>query len=810
MILNFHHVTYHKKICQRSLWIAGRSLGIAIMIGSLGIGSACAQTRGHAGSGGAPVSNSASLVNPLLGTGSGGKVTGDVDTFPGAVVPFGMLSWSPTTPTRPEGGDYFYKDSKISGFSLTHVSGPGCSSGGEVPILPTVGQVGTHPGKSTEPFSHKHEHASPGVYQVTLAPGGSAPIAVKLSATTRSGIGTFHFPATGQANFLFKVSDAQQKTSTNEVHVIGHNKVVGLDTSGHFCGTASSETTYFVAEFNRPFKTHGAWSAGHTSSKDGAAGAGTGAWVSFDTRTHRTIKLKVAISYVSTADAWANLKAEDAGWSLPEIAKKAHQAWNQVLSRISVAGGSNSQKIQFYTALYHSLLHPNVFSDASGTYIGFDDKVHHLAKGQKAQYANFSGWDIYRSEVPLQALLLPERVSDMMQSLLNDQAQGGWLPKWGYDNDYSGVMNGDAADPIIAEAYTFGARHFDTKAALKAMIKGATKTPADYRRGQSWYQERPDLKAYMKHGYVPKDASETLEYALADFGIARMAKALGQASVYQRFLTRSQNWSNIFDSHASFRGHSGYIEPRTAKGAFPVGPAFQIKSKAYGQAGFEEGNTIQYTWMIPQNLHGLIHAMGGNQDALKRLDEMFTQLNVGPNKPYYWAGNEPDLNFPWIYDYAGAPCKTQQIVHRLIRKVYSNSPGGEPGNDDLGATSSWLVWADMGMFPETPGTAVLTLGAPIFSHVTLHLPHGRTLNLAAPQASTHAYVKSLKVNGKAWHKDWLSADMFLGTSAPSSSGNSSHSTTLNFQMSKQPNKTWATSEDDEPPSYPARGELNTP
>ncbi|NII09273.1 GH92 family glycosyl hydrolase [Oleiagrimonas sp. C23AA] len=742
-------------------------------------------------------SGPASLVDTFLGTGNGGAVTGNVNTFPGATMPFGMLTFSPTTPSRPPGSDYAYKDHRIEGFSLTHLSGPGCWAGGVVPILPTSGKVPSQPQKASEPFSHQHESAHPGRYQVTLAPGSDHAIEATLAATTRTGISTFHFPADAQANVLFKAADAASRTGAGSIHVIGDHALAGSVTSGYFCGTQTSDTTYFVVQFKRPFRSFGTWE-GNVSSKDSrsAAGAGSaGAWVSFDTRHNRDVQMKVAISYVSTANAWANLKAEDDGWSTQAVADKAQHAWNKLLSRIDVHGGTHDQKVQFYTGLYHVLVDPNVFSDANGQYIGYDRKIHQLPKGQHTQYANFSGWDIYRSEMPLLALLAPKRSSDMVRSLLNDQAQGGWLPKWGYDNVYTGVMNGDAADPVIADAYAFGARDFDHSKALKAMLHGATHTP-DPSSWSGGYVERPNLHDYERLGYVPGNASETLEYATADFSIAAFAKALGDTQTTDKFLKRAGNWRNTFDKQAKFRGFAGYSEPRNVDGSYPADAGFGVHNGAYGQSGFEEGNTLQYTWMVPQDMHGLIGAMGGNATAQKRLDTLFQQLNVGPNKPYYWAGNEPGLNMPWAYDYAGAPYKTQQVVHRLLEQVYSDKPGGEPGNDDLGAMSSWLVWSYLGMYPDSPGAPVLTLGAPVFPRITLHMGNGHTVTIHAPKASMKTYVNALKVNGKPWHKAWLPASLLTGGQQPSGQD------TLDFDMRGTPNKQWAAAASDAPPSYP--------
>lgn len=773
------------------LRVLSRSL-IAVLLGAgLPLGTTAAQPTASQQA----ATDPAALVDPFIGTGNGGKVAGDVDTFPGADLPFGMLSWSPTTPSRPAGGDYAYKDHAIDGFSLTHVSGPGCSAGGEVPILPTLGTIGAVPGNASQPFDHRHESASTGRYAVTLAPGTPSAIDVELTATLRSGLGRFRFPATARANFLFKVADAQADSSASGVRIVGNDEVAGSVSAGHFCGTASGTTLYFVARFDRPFGGFGTWQGSDVQpGSRGSEGADTGAWVSFDTRRQRDVKLKVAISYVGTADARQNLDKEDPGWNLETVEGAARQAWNHQLSRIAVQGGSHDEQVQFYTALYHVLLHPNVFSDVNGAYIGFDRKVHRLHAGQSAQYTNFSGWDIYRSETPLLALLDPHRTSDMMRSLLNDQKQGGWLPKWAYDNDYTGVMNGDAADPVIAEAYIFGARDFDTRAALAAMVKGATRTPEP----DAWsgtFAERPNLHAYDRLGYVPGNASETLEYAVADYAIAGFAQALGDTAAYEKFLKQSGRWRDTFDTQASFRGFKGYSEPRAVDGSYASDAGFNVRPKSYGQRGFEEGNTIQYTWMVPQDFAGLIAAMGGDEIAVKRLDTLFEQLNVGPAEPYYWAGNEPALTMPWAYDYAGAPWKTQAIVHRLVSEVYAASPGGEPGNDDLGAMSSWLVWAYLGLYPETPGTPVLVLGAPIFPHATLHLGNGHTVVISARGASTKTYVAGLTLDGKPWRKAWLSSSLLTDPHAST--------TTLDFRMQETPDTSWGAARKDRPPSYAA-------
>jgi predicted alpha-1,2-mannosidase len=830
-------------------WAAALAAGLSVAMLAAPSALASAAAVGQAGPGQASTGlagDPTALVNPFIGTGSGGAVVGAVDMFPGASAPFGMLAWSPDTTSRPASGGYSYADSSTIGLSLTHPSGAGCGIAGDVPILPTTGAIGTNPTAATEPFSHSAETAHPGSYATTLGTGSSA-VKVSVAATTRTGIGDFAYPATTPANMLFKVGDSQATVRAANVSVVGNNEVTGSVTEGKFCGMPNFSTVYFAATFDRPFASYGTWNgstvsatsrtmtshanaratspAGPADRSKGASpsvepkgsqqrihlstsGPHSGAWVSFDTTSDNRVGLKVSVSYVSIANAEANLGAEQHGWNEPAVAAQTRAQWRPLLSEIQVGGGTHDQQVQFYTALYHALLDPSTFSDANGQYTGMDGKVHRTAPGQ-VQYTTFSGWDIYRDEVPLLAAVAPEQTSQMMQSLVNDAAQGGWLPKWPVANSYTGVMGGDSADAIIAEAYAFGTRDFDTTAALAAMVKGATQVQSSGDRGQGYYTERPGLGSYLRRGYVPNNsatsasavpdgASLTLEYASDDFAIAAFARELGASSTYRTFLARSQNWTSIYNVD------SGFLQPRDAAGNFPAGNPVTDGLSSFGQSGFQEGNAAQYAWMVPQDLHGLITAMGGNAAATARLDTFFTQDNVGPNDPYYWAGNETDILAPWIYDYAGQPYKTQAEVHRLLDNVYANTPGGEPGNDDLGAMSSWYVWGALGMYPETPGAPVLALGAPLFPVIRMNLP-GHRLTVTAPGASAQGYITRMSVNGHTSTRDWLPAqDLVGGVGNPGGP-----STRVDFQISGTPDTSWAASAADAPPSYPS-GPLSFP
>ncbi len=731
-----------------------------------------------------PVTDPAALVNVFVGT-SGTAVGGPIDTFPGASLPFGMIQWSPDTPTSPEGGGYDYADHAITGFSLTHLSGPGCAVAGDFRILPTNGPVRS-PTTAVQPFSHTDEHAGPGWYDVTFAHTG---IRVQLAVALRSGLGRFTFPAGAAANLLFNVSSNQAGVTTAHFRVDGPRQVSGSATGGDFCGAPDTYTVYFAARFNRPMSAFGTWR--NRMLMPGTAqvrGSNTGGWVTFNTDGTRSVEMEVALSYVSRADALANLQAAPDQWHLAALRRRATRIWNDMLGRVRITGGTPAEQATFYTALYHTLLEPTLYSDVNGEYMGFDAKVHHVAPGH-AEYANYSGWDIYRTEIPLIALLAPNRASDMMQSLVDAGRQGGWLPKWPLENGYTGVMGGDSADNILAGGWAFGARDFHVQEALREMVKGATDTHGPL--GQGWYVERPGLPQYLHKGYVddelttssapvPNGSSETLEYAEDDFSIARLAAAAGDPALAQRFLRRSMNWQNVFDTA------TGSICARQASGAF-----VQTAINSNGQRGFQEGNAAQYTWMVPQDLHDLIAAMGGRAKARRRLNTFFSRLNAGQAAPYAWLGNEPSLGSPWVYLSAGAPWRTQKVVRRAIDTLYSDTPAGLPGNDDLGTMSAWYVWSAIGLYPQIPAVRGLDVGSPLFSHITVISPAGPTIEIDAPGASAATpYVHALSVDGRPTQRPWLELPL-AGT------------VRLHFTLGSIPDRHWGSGAHDAPPSFRA-------
>ena len=588
-----------------------------------------------------------SLVDTFVGT-SGTPVGGPIDTFPGADVPFGMVQWSPDTPSQNAGGGYEYTDHEITGFSLTHLSGPGCNVFGDFGVLPFSGGIPTDVNTARQPFSHATEESAPGWYAVSV---GSPAIRTELSVTPRTGIARFTFPRDAAENLVFNAASNQAGVTDAHLQIDNAYEISGTASSGYFCGMFDRYTVYFVARFSRAFTSYGSWGSSRRA-----------AWVSFAANPNPQVIAKVGLSFVSLAGARANLDAEDRGWDLIAARNAATERWNGMLDRISVRGGTPSERRTFYTAFYHTLLHPNVISDASGFYTGFDGKIHRAAWGH-AEYANFSDWDIYRTEVPLLALIAPGETSDMMQSLVDAARQeNGWLPRWALVNGPTSVMGGDSVDAVIAGAYAFGARDFDARGALAAMVQGASTTAGP--PGQGWYIPRWELNdRYLSAGFVanthttsvspgPNGASETLEYAFDDFGIAQLANALHDRRIYESFMRRSSNWMTLFD------GASRSIEPRD--GNMTSMAFMRTPITENGQSGFQEGNAAQYTWMVPQDLRDLVAAMGGPSAAGAKLDEFFTQLNAGQDKPYAWLGNEPSLGTPWVYLSLNEPWKRKR------------------------------------------------------------------------------------------------------------------------------------------------------
>ncbi len=761
-------------------------------------------------------------VDPLIGTRNGGNV------FPGAVTPFGMFSFSPentrgdATRTAAPGG-YHYDATRIRGFSLTHMSGTGCAGGsGDIPFFPYAGEVTSSPASDTKDavyasdFSHADETAEPGHYKVALASGVTA----DLAATARTGSARFTYPAGKPASLLVRTANSEVGSTDSTVRIDPEARTIsGSVTSGNFCGYLDPEgqrayyTLHFTARFDRAFKATGTWqddrlSPGSTSASGGTggfsnggrpvAGKGAGGYVEFEPGDG-PVNVKVGISYVSQAGAEANLAAENPpSRSFDAVKDAARRAWRERLAAIRVGGGTDAERTTFYTALYHALLHPNVISDADRGYRGSDGKVHTVTRGHQAQYGTFSGWDVYRDQVQLLTLLNPRTGSDIAQSLyeLAEQNGGVW-DRWLHGASGTHVMNGDPSPIALAGIRAFGGTDFDLRGALSSLVKAAT-VPTDKDLSSAGKPvlsvgQRPSLDKYLKQHYMPSvsnawgGAAETLEMSGADFALSRLATAAGEKGTAAAFARRAQWWQNTFNIAADPGG--GYIANRKADGSWVTG-----FTPATGN-GFVEGTAAQYTWMVQHNPAGLFAAMGGRDKALSRLDAFFHDADGG------WAltgsggdkselDNEPSINVPYLYDYAGAPYKTQETVRAAMKQLWSPQPGGIPGNDDLGAMSSWYVFSALGMYPQVPSRAELALASPLFPRIEIDRPHGNDISLRAEGAAADApYIQALKVDGRSTERSWVPASLVRDGGR------------LDYTLSGTPDKTWGSDPSDAPPSF---------
>ena len=711
--------------------------------------------------------NLTQYVNPLVGTDDsnspnpvGGGAGGS--TYPGATVPFGMTQFSPDTPTGSPSG-YRDSDRTIESFSLTHFNGAGCANNEDIPILPVTGSLGSSPGSAwtsyASAYTKSNETAVPGYYKNKLDKYG---VTAELSATTRTGALRLTYPATTTARVLVNDSRSATGDRAGTVTVSG-NRVYGEHTAGGFCGGRTFKIYYSIL-FDRAPTGYGTFSgATVTAGSASASGTQTGAYVTFDTSSNAVVNATVGISFVSVANAQNNATAEAAAFDT--VRAGANAAWNGALNRVQATGGGTTDLQKFYTALYHVLMNPNIASDTNGQYTGFDGAVH---TSTSPIYQNYSGWDIYRSWAALVSLIAPDVMTDIVKSMVLDGQQGGLLPKWSQQSIEDFVMPGDPGPIIVGSAYAFGVRGFDTAAALALMKKSATGGSTQ------GYVLRGNEATYESQHFIAGNPSETLEYASSDFAISRFAQALGDTAAYNTYASHSQYWRSLFN------GESAYIHSRNSDGSYPwpLNPA--------PESPYTEGNAAQYTWMVPHNLGALITLMGGNGTAVQRLDHHFTQLNGGLSLPYYYVGNEPEHGVPWTYNFAGKPAGTSGAVRRVMSESFTTGAGGLPGNDDLGATSAWYVWAALGLYPVTPGADTLAVHGGLFPSVLLQRPTGN-LTISGGSASNQ-YVQALSVNGASTSHNYLRYSDIAGGG------------TIAYTMGSSPSS-WGTGTGDVPPSF---------
>jgi predicted alpha-1,2-mannosidase len=683
-------------------------------------------------------------VEPRIGTVPPGF------TFPGAAVPFGMVQNSPDTPNPFAYGGYLATDPVIRGFSLVHLSGPGVPKAGDLPFMPTVGPaMSNDPNVYASAYDHASEQAEAGYYRVLLE---QAATEVELTAATRAAMQRYTFPPTPHANVVIDVTRSTEGVHEGAFSVTGPDEVSGW-TRGRY-------PVFFVARFSRPFSEHGTFAA---------EGKGAGGWVRFDTTTERQVTMRVGVSFVDTDGARRNLEADAPDFDFDQMRKAARAAWNAQLGRIEVTGGTDGERTSFYTALYHAFLHPNVFTDADGRYRGFDDQPH-VAEG-RTQYANFSSWDLYKSSNQLLSLLEPDRYRDMLRSLLDDHRLGGKLPRWGEQSIDAAHMSGDPAVPMIVDGFCRGVVDRSTAEELyAAAVHLQSRRPAEL--GQ--------------HGYLPMKPGTTLEYGIADFSLALMADGLGLRDDAERWLAQSLRYRNILDPETRF------VRPREADGSWhsPFDPT--------EETGFQEGNSWQYSWLLPHDARGLYDRFGGDGVALERLGQLFslppeaqtalTLFGLRYRDPQWAPSNEHDLQIPWMFAFAGEPARGARVL-RDIQRLYRPTPDGLPGNDDLGGLSAWHVFNALGFGPVTPGAPFYVLGSPQFERVAIRPAGGGEIVVTAPGTSTERrYVRSARLNGRALDRAWFEEELVRPGG------------TLELEMGSEPDPAWATQRSAVPPS----------
>lgn len=705
-------------------------------------------------------------VNPMIGTTNYGA------THPGAVQPRGMVSVVPfNTSGRAHtkldkdsdwvSFPYLKENGFLTGFSHVNLSGVGCPDLGVLLLMPTAGELQTDPMRYGSTYSQ--EKAQAGYYSARLDRYG---VQAEVTATPRAGVSRFTFPK-GQGNVLLNLATGLTNEAGGYARLVSPTEVEGMRMVGAFCYAEAEAIypVYFVMRVSKQPTAQGTW---HTHRKtDGiegqwmphngktrvlgrrassVAGDSIGVYFSYqDLQEGEQVEVQVGVSYVSVENARENLLSEVGDRSFEQVRTQARDRWNQVLSRIRVEGGEADDKTVFYTALYHTMMHPNVLNDVNGDYPKIGSGQIGKAAG-KDRYTVFSLWDTYRNANALVSLVYPGQQSDMVKSMLQMYQENGWLPKWELNSTETFTMVGDPAASVIADTYVRGIRDFDAQLAWEAVQKGANQ--------QQGNPLRPGISDYLALGYVPVDAkvngnvSVTQEYCIADFGIAQLAGALGKTQEQERYMSRAQGYRKLYDKE------SGFLRPRHRDGKWygPFDP--QAGANFQHNEGYIEGNAWQYRFMCAHDAQGLIKLMGGGKAFVQALDRTFAD-------GHYDMANEPDMVYPYLYNQVpGQEWRTQQAVREQLRKHFRNTPNGIAGNDDTGTMSAWVIFSMMGIYPDVPALPRYTLASPVFDKVTIELDPayypGKTLEITATRSKPDAWrVKRMQWNGKTLKRPFV-------------------------------------------------------
>jgi alpha-1,2-mannosidase, putative len=719
-----------------------------------------------------PLSDAASYIDPFIGTGGHGH------TYPGAVVPNGMMQLSPDTRMNDWDGcsGYHFSDESILGFSQTHLSGTGCSDYGDFRFMPTVGDVKLEKGTPEDTqsgyrssFKHENESARAGYYSVFL---NDYNIKVELTAGDRVGMHRYTFPESADAHVILDMIEGvnDETVIASSLKVENDHSISGFRQTKDW---AENQYLYFYAEFSKPFKSFGINNNGENVTDSLVESTAIKAWFDFDTKSQEQIVMRISISAVDVEGAKNNLQSELSDFDFDALAQSAYDKWNEEMKRIDVKSDSDKDKRVFYSALYHTLVVPNLYSDADGRFRSHDLQIR---TSDRPRYTVFSLWDTFRTLHPLYNLMQRERSIDIINTFLNNYETGGLLPVWELAANETNCMIGYHAIPVIADAYFNGIRGFDTEKALEAMVKSAN-------------QDHFGLKSYKQYGFIPIDhegeaVSKTLEYAYDDWCIARMAEDMGKTEIAEEFYRRAQSYKNIYNPENKFfqgRRNGAFMTPFD-----PTQVNFTLT----------EANSWQYNFFVPQDINGHIELMGGEDDYEHHLDELFETSSElsGRQQPditgmigQYAHGNEPSHNTIYMYNFIGRPLKTQKYVKQVMDVYYSDEPDGYSGNEDCGQMSAWAVMSSMGFYPATPASGYYVLGVPRFERVTLNLENGKQFVINAKNlSSTNKYVKYVKLNGKKMNRSYINSDeVFEGG-------------TLTFVMTDDLNTEWGTRPEDLP------------
>jgi predicted alpha-1,2-mannosidase len=726
------------------------------------------------------------LVNEFIGTGGHGH------THPGATVPFGMVQLGPDTfnDTWDWCSGYHYSDGSIMGFSHTHLSGTGIGDMLDVLVMPGTGPVRTVPGTREKPeegyrsrFSHAEEKVEPGYYSVTLK---DYAIQAELSATARAGIHKYTFPQSDSSHFIVDLAHGYgppSKVRSANLRILNSTTIVGGRTVN---GWARGRQIFFAMRFSKPFQSAEIVAQGKTLDASIRESTGTSlkTLIHYSTTKGEVIYVKVGISAVSIEGATQNLDREIPAWDFAAVRQAAHAAWQQELSKLMIEGGDQKQREIFYTALYHTMQAPTLFDDADGQYRGMDGQVHRVPVGLH-NYSTFSLWDTYRAAHPLYTLMEPERVPDMVNCLIrmSEESPAG-MPVWPLQGYETGTMTGYHSASVIAEAAVKGFQGIDFARAYVPMRRRALE---DDWRG---------LGLFRKLGYIPSDklaesATRTLEYSYDAWAVAQVAHALGKMDDYKLLLAQSRNYRNLFDKG------TGFIRPKLESGAWApdFDPTMTGTTKKWRD--FTESNSWQGTWAAQHEPEAYVELLGSSQAFVKKLDDLFNlHPEIKGEVPadmtglvgMYAHGNEPSHHVAYLYDYAGAPYKTQERVRDLLDHQYDNQPDGLSGNEDCGQMSAWYVISALGFYAVNPASGNYVFGSPLFDKATVALGQNHHLVIEVKRsAPSDKYIQSVMLNGKPYDKVWFSHRAIA------------QGGTLVFKMGSRPNEAFGTSKQAVPP-----------